>query len=84
MRVSTLQNQRSTSHRSNVGKVISISFGFHELNLIEDLDLLADYECVNRSQWIRRKIRDEKRKIQEQQDLFGESGISWKSLLGER
>ena len=84
MRVSTPQNQRSGSHRSDVGKVISISFGFHELNLIDDLDHLADYECVNRSQWIRRKIRDEKRRLQEQEELFSESGISWKSLLGER
>jgi len=67
-----------------VGKVISISFGFHELNLIEDLDLLADYECVNRSQWIRRKIRDEKRKLKEQEALMDQHRISWNTLVGDK
>jgi len=84
MRVSTTQNQRVGSHRSDVGKVISISFGFHELNLIEDLDLLADYECVNRSQWIRRKIRDEKRKLKEQEALMDQHRISWNTLVGDK
>ena len=84
MSAQTAQSQRNRSHRQDVGKVISVSFGFHELNLIEDLDLLANYECVNRSQWIRRKIRDEKRKFKEQVEDLAGSGITWQSLVGDK
>lgn len=84
MRVSTTHSQRGGSHRSDVGKVISISFGFHELNLIEDLDRLAHYECVNRSQWIRRRIREEKGKLKEQEALMDQQRISWNTLVGDK
>ena len=55
MHLQTRQNQRSRFTGNDVGKIISVSFGFHELHLIEDLDRLAHFECVNRSQWIRRR-----------------------------
>lgn len=70
MRVPITQNQGTRSHSNDVGKNISISFGFHELGLIDDLDLLAHSECVNRSQWIRRRIREGKQKLKEQHGLI--------------
>lgn len=84
MPASTSQNQGSRSHSSDVGKNISVSFGFHELGLIEDLDRLAHYECVNRSQWIRRRIREEKRKLKEQEALIEQQRISWTTLVGDK
>jgi len=84
MSAQTTQDQRGGSHRHDVGKVISVSFGFHELSLIDDLELLANYECVNRSQWIRRRIREEKRKLKAQEEMLDSNSISWKSLIGER
>ena len=84
MSVSTTQNQGVRSHSNDVGKNISVSFGFHELGLIEDLDRLAHYECVNRSQWIRRRIREEKRKLKEQEALMEQQRISWNTLVGEK
>ena len=71
MHLQTRQNQRSGYGGNDVGKNICISFGFHELGLIDDLDRLAHSECVNRSQWIRRRIREEKRKLNEQEALIG-------------
>ena len=71
MHVQTRQTQRSRMGGNDVGKNICISFGFHELDLIDDLDRLAHSECVNRSQWIRRRIREERRKLKEQEALFG-------------
>ena len=59
MHLQTKQNQRSRYGGNDVGKNICISFGFHELDLIDDLDILAHSECINRSQWIRRRIREE-------------------------
>lgn len=84
MPVPITQNQRTRSHSNDVGKNISISFGFHELGLIDDLDLLAHSECVNRSQWIRRRIREGKQKLKEQQEFFGQHQTSWTSLLGDK
>ena len=75
MHLQTQQNQRSRSGGNDVGKNICISFGFHELDLIDDLDRLAHSECVNRSQWIRRRIREEKRKLKEQ-----EAEWNWQKL----
>ena len=77
MHLQTRQNQRSRYGGNDVGKNICISFGFHELGLIDDLDLLAHSECVNRSQWIRRRIREEKRKLKEQEALIASQGIGW-------
>ena len=77
MHLQTKQNQRSRYGGNDVGKNICISFGFHELDLIDDLDILAHSECVNRSQWIRRRIREEKRKLKEQESVFFQSPVSW-------
>ena len=70
MHLQTTPNQRSRYGGNDVGKNICISFGFHELDLINDLDILAHSECVNRSQWIRRRIREEKRKLKEQETFL--------------
>ena len=67
MHLQTRQNQTSRFGGNDVGKNICISFGFHELDLIDDLNRLAHSECVNRSQWIRRRIREERRKLKEQE-----------------
>ena len=77
MHLQTRQNQRSRYGGNDVGKNICISFGFHELGLIDDLDLLAHSECVNRSQWIRRRIREEKLKLKEQESSLFQNPLSW-------
>ena len=84
MQLQTQQNQRSRYGGNDVGKNICISFGFHELDLIDDLDILAHSECVNRSQWIRRRIREEKRKLKDQETLLTGNNNSWTSLLGQQ
>ena len=71
----TKENKRSYSHQFPEGKNICISFGGHDLGLVEDLDLLAHLECINRSQWVRRKIREEKMKLQDQD-------LNWNNLFG--
>ena len=76
MQLQTKQNQRSRYGGNDVGKNICISFGFHELDLINDLDILAHSECVNRSQWIRRRIREEKRKLKEQESSLSHNTLS--------
>ena len=83
MQLQTKQNQRSRYGGNDVGKNICISFGFHELDLIDDLDILSHSECVNRSQWIRRRIREEKRKLKEQETLLTGSSQSWSSFAGK-
>jgi hypothetical protein len=83
MHLQTTQNQRSRFTGNDVGKIISVSFGFHELHLIEDLDRLAHFECVNRSQWIRRRIREEKQRLKEQESHFDRSQLSWNHLVGQ-
>jgi len=80
MSVSTPQGQRNRYGSNDVGKNICISFGYHELGLIEDLDKLAHSECVNRSQWIRRKIREEKVKLKEQESAV----LDWSVLVGDK
>ena len=77
MHLQTRQNQSRRYGGNDVGKNICISFGFHELDLIDDLDRLAHSECVNRSQWIRRRIREEKRKLKDQEALFANSTYGW-------
>ena len=84
MHLSSTQNQRSRFGGNDVGKNICISFGFHELDLIKDLDRLAHSECVNRSQWIRRRIREEKRKLKEQESLWEQQRTSWQTLVGQK
>ena len=84
MHLSSTQNQRSRFGGNDVGKNICISFGFHELDLIKDLDRLAHSECINRSQWIRRRIREEKRKLKEQESLWEQQRTSWQTLVGQK
>jgi len=48
---------------NDIGKNINVSFPFHELHLIKDLDILAHSNCVNRSAWIRKKIREDMVKL---------------------
>ena len=84
MHFQTRQNQRSRFENNDVGKSICISFGFHELDLIDALDKLAHSECVNRSQWIRRRIREENRKLKEQEALWEKQKTSWNTLVGQK
>ncbi len=63
----------------DVGKNIAVSFPFHETHLIKDLDLLAHCDCVNRSAWIRKKIREEKLKLIEQKSINLYSGSVYES-----
>ena len=83
MPLQVTQNQRSRYGSNDVGKNICISFGFHELDLIDDLDRLAHSECVNRSQWIRRRICEERVKLKEQEALMS-GGLTWTSLVGSK
>ena len=48
---------------NDVGKNINVSFPFHELHLLNDLDTLAHSNCVNRSVWIRKKIKEDMDKL---------------------
>lgn len=84
MHLRTQQNQRSRFAGNDVGKSICISFGSHELDLIDALDKLALSECVNRSQWIRRRIREENRKLKEQEELWDHQKTSWNTLVGQK
>ena len=71
----TKNHQRSYGNQFPEGKKLCISVPGHELDLIDDLDHLAHLQCINRSQWIRRKIREEKLKLQDQD-------FDWKSIFG--
>lgn len=71
MNMHSMQRKRTRHTGNDVGKSICISFGYHELDLIDILDKLAHSECVNRSQWIRRRIREDNLKLKEQETLWG-------------
>ena len=75
MYASTKKHQRSYGDEFSDGKKLCISVPGHELDLIDDLDHLAHLQCINRSQWIRRKIREEKLKLQDQD-------FDWTSMFG--
>tara|TARA_B100001094_G_C17577610_1_gene505918 strand:+ start:41 stop:283 length:243 start_codon:yes stop_codon:yes gene_type:complete len=58
------QNYRKSEHvnRRNVdyGKMIPLSFPFHELDLIDDMDRRAnETHAQSRSQYVRRLIRED-------------------------
>ena len=74
MNIYPTQRQRNRYAGNDVGKSICISFGYHELDLINVLDKLAHSECVNRSQWIRRRIREENLKLKEQESSWNQQG----------
>lgn len=59
----TTQNQRNRSGDDAYGKCISVSFPYHELNLLEELDELAHQHLITRSQYLRRLIRKEKQSV---------------------
>ena len=53
-------------YSSNIqGKSVLISFPAHELHLIDELDRLAHLEMTSKSQYIRRLIRKDIRKVDE-------------------
>ena len=58
---------------NDVGKNINVSFPFHELYLIKDLDTLAHSNCVNRSAWIRKKIKEDMVKLNVQRSELDRS-----------
>ena len=58
---------------NDVGKNINVSFPFHELHLIKDLDTLAHSNCVNRSAWIRKKIKEDMVKLNVQRSELDRS-----------
>ena len=50
----------------DLGKSILVSFPAHELHLIDELDRLAHLEMTTKSQFLRRCIRREAKKVEEQ------------------
>ena len=48
------------------GKCTCISFGAHELHLMDELKKLADSEYMTKSSYIKRFIRTEARKVKKQ------------------
>ena len=53
-------------YSSNIqGKSVLISFPAHELHLIDELERLAHLEMTSKSQYIRRLIRRDSRKVDE-------------------
>lgn len=62
----TLQTQGNRYGGNANGKCVCLSFPAHEIDLIDDLDFLAELECVSRSQYVRRFVRREKQKVKEQ------------------
>lgn len=67
MPVKTPRIQSSNYEREDYGKCLCVSFPGHELELINDLDILSHLElCNSRSQYIRLLIRREKAKLKEQ------------------
>lgn len=65
--------------REHTGKIISISIPFHDLDLIEEMDLQAQMECcASRSHYLRRLIRRGKSERLKAQRLHDE----WTELVG--
>jgi len=48
------------------GKCVCVSFPAHELHLIKEMDRLAHLDCATRSQFLRRCIRREAIKVNQQ------------------
>ena len=66
MQTRITSNYGSRSGSNVHGKSVLISFPAHELHLIEELDRLAHLEMTTKSQFLRRCIRREARKVEEQ------------------
>ena len=75
MLTASKQNNGVRYNSADNGKCICVSFPAHELNLIEELDNLANQEFITRSQYIRRMIRREKRNA---------SASKWTTLYGDK
>lgn len=77
------QNQRSRSRRDDYGKCICLSIPYHELNLIDDMDMLSHMElCSSRSEYVRKLIRRERDKVKEQQKQV--INATWKSMFADK
>lgn len=72
----TQTNYRNRYGSEGNASAVLISFAAHEEHLKSDLDRLAHLDCANRSQYVKRLIRREKQRLQEQQST------SWSDLLG--
>ena len=63
--------------KEDYGKCICVSVPYHQLELIEDMDIMAHFNrCSSRSDFLRKLAIDEKRKIKEKY------GSNWKTILG--
>ena len=64
--------------REHKGTVISISVPFHELDLVEEMDLQARMECCSsRSHYIRRLIRKGKAERLRAEQQHAEWSATW-------
>ena len=66
MQTKTRSNKGYGNGRHDLGKSILVSFPAHELHLIDELDRLAHLEMTTKSQFLRRCIRRESQKVEEQ------------------
>lgn len=60
MQTQTKSTTTLNRRQHQYAKCVCISFPAHELDLIDELDRLAETEGLSRSQYIRRAIRKEK------------------------
>jgi len=51
---------RRYNTNTDLGKCICVSFPYHELDLLEDLDKLARQSYLSKSQYLRQLVRKEK------------------------
>ena len=75
----SISKQVQTNQKIDYGKCLCVSIPFHELELIEDMDVLSHMQlCSTRSQYLRNLIKSDRRKVKEQY------GPDWKTLLGQK
>tara|TARA_B100001094_G_C18029115_1_gene719143 strand:- start:152 stop:400 length:249 start_codon:yes stop_codon:yes gene_type:complete len=78
----TAKNKRSRTGRDDYGKCLCLSIPFHELHLIEDMDKLTHVEmCASRSEYIRKLIRREKIKLNDQERMVQ---TNWSTIWGQK
>lgn len=66
MRTQITSTARNRYGRNDSGKSVLISFPAHETHLIEELERLAHLEMTTKSQFLRRCIRRESQKVEQQ------------------
>ena len=71
-----LTKTRTNQTSEDLGKCICVSFPLHEIDLIQELDQLADDQFISRSQYIRRMIREKKQINQDQSNSHKERAFS--------